>query len=90
MIGLGHQFDFMTSCGNPLLKDLKIVSYSQTPSVILKDFLMYSYSLFKIFFCSSQSLTQVTTKFIFPMLVLATCHSPIFHLVVVVLPSASG
>ena len=41
---------FMTSCGNTLLKDLKIVSYSQTPSVILNDFLMYSYSHFINFF----------------------------------------
>ena len=42
------------------------------------------------FFVSSQSLTQVTTRFTFPTSVLATCHSPIFHHEVVVLPCASG
>ena len=68
---------FMTSCGNILLNDLKIVSHSQT----LKE----SFSYFFL-----QSLTQVTTRFIFLTSVLATCHSPILHHVVVVLPSASG
>ena len=50
-IGLGHQFGFyqLTSSGNTLLKDLKIVSHSQTLKDSLSYFkrlLMYPCSLF--------------------------------------------
>ena len=89
---------FMTSCGNTLLNDLKIVSHSRTLkesfSYFKRLFFMYSCCLFFFVFCFVffflQSLTQVTTRFIFLTSVLATCHSLIFHHVVVVLPSASG
>ena len=65
------------------LWDLNDVSHSHLFQRIL-------YAYLRFFCCCLECLRQVTTRFIFPISVSATCHFHIFHGVVANLPFASG